>query len=152
MINNTHKITPTNDIYVYIGTYKYSDEIDIVHCSNDILVDRNNNKADYDVRTLCKCLNIHHSVYYYHCNHKENSYEIANQKLDEKIKEEYNLNGLTIRCFALLDKIKTTSCLSFGLLNEKNIVALSLSFDDFQYISDKNFCRRKNLLSYGRYC
>lgn len=46
---NTHKITPTNDIYVYIGTYKYSDEIDIVHCSNDILVDRNNNKADYCV-------------------------------------------------------------------------------------------------------
>lgn len=48
-IINTHKITPTNDIYVYIGTYKYSDEIDIVHCSNDILVDRNNNKADYCV-------------------------------------------------------------------------------------------------------
>lgn len=47
-------------------------------------------------------------------------------KLDKalnKIVNEYNLNGLTIRCFALLDKIKTTSCLSFGLLNEKNIVA-----------------------------
>ena len=48
---NTHKITPTNDIYVYIGTYKYSDEIDIVHCSNDILVDRNNNKAASVVNT-----------------------------------------------------------------------------------------------------
>ena len=47
-------------------------------------------------------------------------------KLDKalnKIVNEYNLNGLTIRCFTLLDKIKTTSCLSFGLLNEKNIVA-----------------------------
>lgn len=50
----------------------------------------NDNKADYDVRTLCKCLNIHHSVYYYHCNNKENSYEIANQKIRRKIKEEYN--------------------------------------------------------------
>ena len=35
---------------------------------------------------LCKCLNIHHSVYYYHCNYKENLYEIANKKLDIEIK------------------------------------------------------------------
>ena len=28
---------------------------------------------------MCKCLEIHHSVYYYHCNHQENSYKIANQ-------------------------------------------------------------------------
>ncbi len=38
---------------------------------------------------LCKCLNIHHSVYYYHCNHKENSYHKSNQELDEKIKQIY---------------------------------------------------------------
>ena len=47
-------------------------------------------------------------------------------KLDSalnKIIKEYNLSGLTIRCFALLDKINTTSCLSFALLNEKNIVS-----------------------------
>ena len=35
---------------------------------------------------MCKCVNIHHSVYYYHCNHKENSYQIANEKLDIEIK------------------------------------------------------------------
>ena len=38
---------------------------------------------------MCKCLEIHHSVYYYHCNHQENSYKIANQKLDKKIQEVY---------------------------------------------------------------
>lgn len=43
----------------------------------------------YDVRALCKCLNIHHSVCYYHCNHKENSYQIANQKLDVEIERIY---------------------------------------------------------------
>jgi len=31
-------------------------------------------------------LNIHHSVYYYHCNHITNSYTVANQQLDEQIK------------------------------------------------------------------
>ena len=36
---------------------------------------------------MCKCLNIHHSVYYYHCNHKINSYQKANQELDVKIKQ-----------------------------------------------------------------
>lgn len=39
------------------------------------------------------------------------------------IKEKYNLDGLTIRCFDLLDSIKTTSCLSLALLNKNNIVA-----------------------------
>ncbi len=40
---------------------------------------------------LCECLNIHHSVYYYHCNHKENSYHKSNQELDEK--NEYNIDA-----------------------------------------------------------
>ena len=39
---------------------------------------------------MCKCLNIHHSVYYYHCNHQTNSYKIANQKLDVEIKKIYD--------------------------------------------------------------
>ena len=38
---------------------------------------------------MCRCLGIHHSVYYYHCNHQINSYKIANQKLDVKIKQIY---------------------------------------------------------------
>ena len=45
----------------------------------------NENKEEYDVRLLCKCLNIHHSVYYYHCNHTTNRYTAANQQLYEHI-------------------------------------------------------------------
>ena len=41
------KITPDDEIYVYLGTYKYSDEIDIVHGSNDIPVSRTNLNANY---------------------------------------------------------------------------------------------------------
>lgn len=39
---------------------------------------------------MCKCLGIHHSIYYYHCNHQTNSYKIANQKLDVEIKKIYD--------------------------------------------------------------
>lgn len=39
---------------------------------------------------MCKCLDIHHSVYYYHSNNHTNSYKIANQKLDEEIKKIYD--------------------------------------------------------------
>ena len=39
---------------------------------------------------MCKCLCIHHSVYYYHQNHQANSYKIANQKLDIEIKKIYD--------------------------------------------------------------
>lgn len=45
-VGNT-KITPDEEIYVYIGTYKYSDEIDIVHGSHDIPVSRANHDANY---------------------------------------------------------------------------------------------------------
>ena len=44
----------------------------------------------YDVRTLCNCLGIHHSVYYYHCNHLTNSYIESNQKLDIEIRKIYD--------------------------------------------------------------
>lgn len=37
----------TNEIYVYMGTYKYSDEIDIVHGSSDIRVSYDSPNASY---------------------------------------------------------------------------------------------------------
>ena len=40
-------ITPDVEVYVYIGTYKYDDEFDIVHGSNDISVSRTCPDADY---------------------------------------------------------------------------------------------------------
>ena len=46
-------------------------------------------KDIYDVRSLCKAVKLHHSVYYYHKQNRENSYKKANEELDKKIKEEY---------------------------------------------------------------
>ena len=43
----------------------------------------------YDIRTLCKAVKLHHSVYYYHKQNKENSYKKANEELDKKIIEEF---------------------------------------------------------------
>ena len=45
-------------------------------------------KNMYDIRMLCKAVNLHHSVYYYHRKNKENSYKKANEELDKKILEE----------------------------------------------------------------
>ena len=39
---------------------------------------------------MCKILGIHHSVYYYHNNHKTNSYKESNKILDSKIKNIYD--------------------------------------------------------------
>ena len=44
-------------------------------------------KDMYDIRTLCKAVKLHHSVYYYHKQNKENSYKKANEELDKKIIE-----------------------------------------------------------------
>ena len=41
-------------------------------------------KNMYDIRMLCKAVNLHHSVYYYHRKNKENSYKKANEELDKK--------------------------------------------------------------------
>ena len=62
-----------------------------------------NYKFDYDNKEIDKALKLHKAI--------------------NKIKDEYKLNGLTIRCFDLLGKIKTTSCLSLALLNQDSIVA-----------------------------
>lgn len=40
-----------------------------------------------------------------------------------KIVKKYNLDGMTVRCFSLLDKINTTACLGLALLNDKNITS-----------------------------
>ena len=36
-------------------------------------------KQFYNIRMLCKAVNLHHSVYYYHKQNKENSYKKANE-------------------------------------------------------------------------
>lgn len=44
----------------------------------------------FDIRALCECLDLHHSVYYYHQNHTTNIYKESNQKLDVVIKKVYD--------------------------------------------------------------
>ena len=46
-------------------------------------------KNIYGIRNLCKAVKLHHSVYYYHKQNRENSYKKANEELDKRIKEEY---------------------------------------------------------------
>lgn len=45
------------------------------------------------------------------------------KKALEIIKDKYQLNGLTIRCFDLLDSIKTTACLALGIFNQQKCVS-----------------------------
>ena len=47
-------------------------------------------KNMYDIRMLCKVVDLHHSVYYYHKQNRKNSYKTANIELDKKIKEEFD--------------------------------------------------------------
>lgn len=56
---------------------------------------------------------------------KENEVKNANNlyKALVKIKNKYSLSGLTLRCFSLLNKIKTTGCLGLALLNKEGITA-----------------------------
>ncbi|MBQ9107372.1 MAG: hypothetical protein IJY49_00870 [Clostridia bacterium] len=58
---------------------------------------------DYDNEEIDKALRLH--------------------KVLEGVKTDYNLDGLTIRCFDLLGDLKTTACLSLALLNKEGIVA-----------------------------
>ena len=46
-------------------------------------------KDKYNIRLLCKCMGIHHSVYYYHKNNKTNKYKENNKELDIQIMEIY---------------------------------------------------------------
>ena len=57
-------------------------------------------KDIYDVKSLCRAVKLHHSVYYYHKQNRENSYKKANEELDKNIKEEYEKSA------DIRDKIK----------------------------------------------
>ena len=46
-------------------------------------------KDKHNIRLLCKCMGIHHSVYYYHKNNKTNKYKENNKELDRQIIEIY---------------------------------------------------------------
>lgn len=59
----------------------------------------------------------------YEFNQNEISKALRLNNAIEQIITKYNLSGLTIRCFDLLTKLETTSCLSLALLNKKGIIS-----------------------------
>ena len=63
----------------------------------------NEDEFNYDDKELAKAYRLHQTL--------------------KTIKEKYNLNGLTIRCFSLLNKLNTTACMSLAKFNKDNIVA-----------------------------
>ena len=71
--------------------------------------------------------NYYKSINDYNLDFNYDSKEVNNalklHKALNRIKEEYKLDGLTIRCFDLLFKLKTTSCLSLALLNKDKVVS-----------------------------
>ena len=123
-------LTPSND---YKESYRYG----VIGKPSDWLiasqVDYDNALKRLDVKLVDIDINEVIELY----NKDDSTYSNSLIKYDEielnnalklnnalnTIKEKYNLDGLTIRCFDLLDSIKTTSCLSLALLNKNNIVA-----------------------------
>ena len=79
-------------------------------------------------------IDINKVVEYYNGELKEFTYnfDYDQEEIDKalklhrvllKIKEEYNLKGLTIRCFELLSVLNTTACLSLSLFNKNRITS-----------------------------
>ncbi|MBE6132724.1 MAG: hypothetical protein E7180_04980 [Erysipelotrichaceae bacterium] len=81
--------------------------------------------VDISIDKVCDCYKESNNDKKPRFNYDENEMDKALRlhKALETIKEEYDLDGLTIRCFDLLGKLKTTSCLSLSLLNKEGIVA-----------------------------
>ena len=70
----------TNGLYVYMGTYRYTDEIDIVHGAHDIRVPYDSIDANYRVyRNIEKTSS--EQVLIRHCDEFENANTIINPKV-----------------------------------------------------------------------
>ena len=80
--------------------------IELVDVDIDEIVDMYNIEKNYDIS-------------YDFCKEEL----VKSTKLHFKILSKYNLNGLTIRCFSLLEKLNTTACLGLALLNDKGIIS-----------------------------
>ena len=116
-----------NELYRYGVIGKHSDWLIASNVNyNDVLNLLNVKLVDIDINEVIDLYNSDKDLYS-DLVFKYDEVELNNAlKLNHVlnyIKEKYCLDGLTIRCFDLLDSIKTTSCLSLALLNEKNIVA-----------------------------
>ena len=92
---------------------------------SDALTLHNIELVDIDIEQVVDYYNKEPSI-------DTNEYDYNKQEIDKalrlhnalaKIKDENKVSGLTIRCFSLLDKLNTTSCLSLSLFNKNGITA-----------------------------
>lgn len=105
----------------------------------------------YDIRTLCKAVKLHHSVYYYHKQNKENSYKKANEELDKKIIEEFKKSKKRYgspKITKILDKqgIKVSQkrvARRMKALGLRSIIVKKFNHSGNKKVDDKN---KKNLL------
>ena len=105
----------------------------------------------YDIRTLCKTVKLHHSVYYYHKQNKENSYKKANEKLDKKIIEEFEKSKKRYgspKITKMLNKqgIKVSQkrvARRMKVLGLRSIIVKKFNHNGNKKVDDKN---KKNLL------
>ena len=75
-----------------------------------------------EIRTrYAESINDYNLTFYYDKDEIDKALRL--HKVLEGVKTDYNLDGLTIRCFDLLGDLKTTACLSLALLNKEGIVA-----------------------------
>lgn len=80
----------TNGIYVYLGTYKYTDEIDIVHSPHDIMVPYDSPIADYRVyQNIEEWSSKQISIL--KCEHFEKEHTILNPKVPVTSKGFYDI-------------------------------------------------------------
>lgn len=105
----------------------------------------------YDIRTLCKAVKLHHSVYYYHKQNKENSYKKANKELDKKIIEEFEKSKKRYgspKITKMLNKqgIKVSQkrvARRMKVLGLRSIIVKKFNHNGNKKVDDKN---KKNLL------
>lgn len=77
-------------------------ELIAVYTSLNVVLKDGRYNAEYDAQELTKAYRLYKAM--------------------KEIVKQYNLEGVTIRCFDLISSIKTTACLSLASLNEKGVV------------------------------
>lgn len=113
-------------------------------------------KNMYNIRMLCKSVKLHHSVYYYHKQNKENSYKKANKELDKKIIVEFEKSKRRYgspKITKILNKqgIKVSQkrvARRMKVLGIKSITVKKFNHNGNKKIDDKN---KKNLLEQNFY-
>ena len=126
IINRLRELTKTRIDFRYGVIGKPSDWLIASNASYDSAQRLHNIKlVDIPIEKVCEYYSDSKNDYDYQFDYdaKEVEKALRLHKALEKIKEEYKLDGLTVRCFDLLDKLNTTSCLSLALLNQNNTVA-----------------------------